>query len=186
MLALAFIGFFVQLLTFPGVVVHEFAHKKACDYVGVPVLDVAYFRLGSPAGYVQHLEPERYRETFAISVAPFLVNTLVAFALFLGLATAIAANGGDGVEPSAAGTTGLVLFWLGISVGMHSFPSTGDANTLWSRSRAEWRGSPVVLLGIPVVVVIYVVNLLSRLWADLIYAVGLLLLASWVVGIGAF
>ena len=182
MFAIAIIGFFIQLITFPGVVVHEFAHKKACDYLGVPVGDVVYFQLGSPAGYVQHLEPERYRDSFVIGVAPFLINTILAFTLFLGLATLTIAGGSDGVAPSAAGVPGLVLLWLGISVGMHSFPSTGDANTLWNRSRAEWREAPIVLVGVPIVVVIYVVNLLSRLWADLFYAIGLLLLAAMVVG----
>ncbi len=182
MVAIAIVGFFVQLLTFPGVVIHEYAHEKACAYVGVPVGEVVYFQLGSPAGYVQHLEPERYRDSFVISVAPFFINTIIAFGLFLGLAIMTVAGGGAGVDPSAAGLPGLVVLWLGISIGMHSFPSTGDANTLWNRSRAEWREAPIVLAGIPIVVVIYVGNLLSRLWADLLYAIGLLLLASWIVG----
>jgi len=60
----------------------------------------------------------------------------------------------------------------------------GDANVLWTRSRAEWRRSPRVLLGVPIIVVIYVANLLSWLWADVLYAIGLFILAAWVMGLG--
>ena len=192
-----------RLFAAPGVVVHEFAHEQVCRLVGVPVTDVAYFRFGDPPGYVKHGQPGRYRESFAISVAPFLVNTVVSLAVFVGLAVLVssmglvdAVVGTEGVlatlgalrDALAAASTvrlGLaaLLGWLGLAIGMQAFPSTGDANTLWSRSRAEWRRSPVVLLGIPVVVVIYIANLLSWLWADVFYAVGLAIAAFTVVGI---
>jgi len=71
----ALVRLLLRLFTLPGVVVHEFAHKQACDLVGVPVLEVAYFRFDDPPGYVQHVTPERYRASFVVSVAPFLVNT---------------------------------------------------------------------------------------------------------------
>ncbi|WP_265109081.1 metalloprotease family protein [Halosolutus halophilus] len=173
-----------RLFAIPGIVVHEFAHKRACDLVGVTVVEVVYFRLGDPAGYVRHEQPARYRDTFVISVAPFLVNTLIAFTVFLALAALVETIGDPGTTPAWSIATGIGLAWFGLSIGVSAFPSTGDANTLWTRSRSEWRRSPIVLLGIPVVVVIYVVNLLSWLWADLFYAVGLLLCASWLVGIG--
>ena len=175
--------FLLRLLAAPGVVVHEFAHKRACDLVGVPVDEVAYFRFGDPPGYVRHGRPERYRESFVISVAPFLVNTVVAFGAFLGLAAVVATV--DGVRTAPRSTIGvaLVLGWLGLAVGSRAFPSTGDAKTLWNRARAEWRQSPRVLVGVPIVAVIYVANLLSRLWANVVYAVGLSLAAAWTVGL---
>ncbi|OVE83869.1 metalloprotease family protein [Natronolimnobius baerhuensis] len=178
----------VRLFSIPGVVVHEFAHESACQLVGVRVLEVVYFRFGDPAGYVRHEQPARYRETFVICVAPFLVNTAVALVTFLGLAVVV----GTLEEPvslervlSAPRETllaGFGLAWLGLSVGMAAFPSTGDANQLWTRSRLEWKRSPLVLLGLPVVVVIYVVNVLSWLWADVLYALALLVLAFSLVG----
>jgi len=175
----------VRLFTIPGVVVHEFAHKQACELVGVPVLEVVYFRFGDPAGYVRHGQPERYREAFVVSVAPFLVNTVVAFAIFLGLATMISTTGELWTAASETVAIAAVLGWFGLSIGMHAFPSTGDANLLWRRSRAEWRRSPSVLLGVPVVVVIYAANLLSWLWADVLYALGLGVVAFSVVGVVA-
>lgn len=179
----ALLRFLFRLLAAPGVVVHEFAHAQACRLVGVPVTAVAYFRLGNPPGYVRHGEPARYRESFVISVAPFLVNTVVAFGLFLGLATLVAT--GDGIRAASRSTVAAAVVggWLGLVIGSHAFPSTGDAKTLWNRSRAEWQQSPRVLIGVPIVVVIYVVNLLSRLWADVVYAVALFVAAAWTVGL---
>ncbi|WP_436346011.1 DUF3267 domain-containing protein [Natronorubrum sp. FCH18a] len=179
-------------VTAPGVVVHEFAHKQACDLVGVPVVEVVYFRFGNPPGYVRHHQPRRYRTSFVISVAPFLVNTVVAFVAFLGFAWLVTTTG-DGGSPAAllgdlsTASNQTLAFaalwgWWGLSVGMQAFPSTGDANTLWARSRAEWRRSPVVLLGVPVVLVIYLANLLSWLWADVFYALALGVAAFYVIG----
>jgi len=92
---------------------------------GVPVLEVAYFRFDDPPGYVQHVTPERYRASFVVSVAPFLVNTVVAFAAFLGL-TALVTTVGD-LRTVSNGTiaAATVLGWLGLSIGMHAFPSRG-------------------------------------------------------------
>jgi hypothetical protein len=173
--------FGLHLFAFPGVVVHEFAHASACRAVGVPVLEVVYFRFGNPPGYVRHANPARYRQSVVISVAPFLVNTVVAFGSFLA-AGAFVATGGDGLALESAVVVA-VFGWIGLSVGMHAFPSTGDARTLWVRSRREWRRSPIVLLGVPVVALIYVVNLLSWLWAHVIYALGLLAAALYLASL---
>lgn len=183
-----------QLFTVPGVVVHEFAHATACRLVGVRVLEAVYFRFGDPAGYVRHEQPRRYREAFVVSVAPFLVNTVVSLLAFAGLAGLVATGDvsaiGDGSAIDALETVSretlaaaVALGWIGLSVGMCAFPSTGDANVLWTRSRAEWRRSPAVLLGLPAVAVIYAANVLSWLWADVLYAAGLLVVAFALVGV---
>lgn len=184
---LVLIGFLFSLLTIPGVVVHEFAHKKACDAMGVPVVDVAYFRLGTPAGYVTHREPDRYRESFVVSVAPFACNTAIAFCLFVALAVVVRSSGAleGGIGPGMTLPSGeivatvVALGWLGFSIASQAFPSTGDARTLWNRTRSEWRRSPSVLLGIPFVIAIYVANLLSWFFLDTLYAIGLGALAAW-------
>ncbi|MEY7848934.1 DUF3267 domain-containing protein [Natrarchaeobius sp. A-rgal3] len=191
--ALAIVGigtivwFASHVFSIPGVIVHEFAHATACRLVGVRVLEVVYFRFGDPAGYVRHEQPQQYREAFAVSVAPFLVNTLVAFAAFLGVATLVVAGDIASIDdvrtsPGERLAALALLTWLGLSVGTYAFPSTGDANVLWTRSRLEWRRSPLVLLGLPVVAVIYLANLLSWLWADVLYALGLLALAFALLG----
>lgn len=76
-------GALIAILTFPGIIVHEFAHKSFCQRVGVPVYEVCYFRCGNPAGYVKHGPVQRYSQAFLIGVAPFIVNSLLAFIIFL-------------------------------------------------------------------------------------------------------
>ncbi|WP_222916547.1 metalloprotease family protein [Natrinema sp. SYSU A 869] len=172
----------VRLGTAPGVAVHECAHMLACSVVGVPVLEVKYFGFGTPAGYVRHVEPERYRELFVIGVAPFVVNTAVAVTIFFWLAIFVDATG-DVWASSETLVAALGMGWLGLSVGVHAFPSTGDATALWDRARAEWRRSPIVLLGVPVIAVIYLANALAWAWADVFYALGLGIAVFLFVGI---
>ncbi len=176
------------VLTAPGVVVHELAHRLACSLVGVRVAEVAYFRLGDPAGYVRHEDPATYRAAFVISVAPFFVNTALSLALFAAcwglVSTVVPLEPSVGTlealltgEPELLAGAG-VLAWLATGVGLHAFPSTGDASNLWQRTRRDWTGAPLVLLGLPFVFLIYVINLLSWAYAHLFYALGL--------GLGAF
>ncbi|OIB58549.1 DUF3267 domain-containing protein [Natrialba sp. SSL1] len=184
----------LQLASAPGVIVHEFAHAVACRLTGARIHEVVYFRFGDPAGYVRHEQPNRYFDAFVIGVAPFLVNTVVAFGALLAFADLVTTTGivtpSSGVFPAVDPevvsrellAAVVALGWLGLVIGVHAFPSTGDANALWAQTRARWRRSPLVLLGVPFVLVVYVVSLLSWLWADVLYAIGLLLLAFAVVG----
>lgn len=171
-------GFVIGLLTFPGVVIHEFAHKRCCDCRGVLTGDVVYFRLGNPAGYVEHARPDRFRDAFLIAVAPFAVNSVLAVVLFAGLMVLFPSE--TGMFESTTGA--YVLLWLGVSVGMHAFPSNQDAKNLWTRALREWRELPAVILSLPVVGLIYLANLLSFVWFDLIYALGLYVLVVLVLG----
>lgn len=161
-------GWVIAVLTFPGVILHELAHKIACDITGVSVYRVCYFRIGNPAGYVEHAPPRKYSQAFIIATAPFLVNSIVAILIFtLALKT-----------PLTTEIYGIklryILYWLGISIGMHAFPSSGDAKNLWDFTWAVWRRKPYVLLGIPIIVLIYIANALSFFWFDAIYALILL------------
>jgi hypothetical protein len=60
---------------------------------------------------------------------------------------------------------------------MHSFPSTGDANSIWRRIWS--RGSPMLsrIVGTPLVAIIYLGALGSFFWLDLAYGIGI----SWVL-----
>jgi hypothetical protein len=167
-------GIIVTLLTFPGVIVHEYAHYKMCEWKEIDVQEVVFFQIGSPAGYVLHEEPSEYADALAISGAPFLLNTGLAVGLFLlygGIAFATGSSDGTG------GILGIVLLWLGVSIGMHAIPSSGDAKVLWMQAKKHWRASLLGLLGFPIAALIYVANLLSFLWFDLVYAVLLFFLS---------
>jgi hypothetical protein len=157
-------GFLISLVTFPGIIVHEAAHQLMCRLTGTPVLDVCYFRVGNPSGFVMHGEPASGWKHFVISVAPFLLNTIVGFLIALPTALVVAGKG----EP---GPLDMLLGWLGISVAMHAFPSTGDASSLWRSLRAPGASWTLRIIGFPVVAVICLGAVLSVVWLDVIYGV---------------
>ena len=159
-------GWLIALITFPGIILHEWAHKFFCDRTGVPVHKICYFRLGNPAGYVIHDQIDNYGKAFLIATAPFLVNTTIAVIVFF-IAVIL-----------PLGLAAYILYWLGISIAMHSFPSSQDADNLWSYSKKAWRRNALVLLSFPVVGLIKLARLLSAIWFDLVYAIALLLLVA--------
>jgi hypothetical protein len=157
-------GLIMALLTFPGVVVHEFAHLLFCVLTGTRVAKVCFFRFGNPAGYVIHERPASTWAHILIGVGPLFVNTA------LGLA------GGLAADPLAAAAGAwwayYAVLWVAVSVAMHSFPSTGDARSIWG---ALWRrDAPILarLAGAPLVGLIYLGALGSIFWLDLAYGVG--------------
>ena len=159
------IGWAIAILTFPGIITHEWAHKFFCNIAGVPVYKTCYFRLGNPTGYVIHGSVPNYWQAFLIDTAPFIINTLIAFLLFF-IAVAYSSD-----------IVTYILSWLGISLAMHSFPSNGDADNLWSHSKKALWKNPLALIGFPIVGLIKLTRLLSIIWFDLLYAIALLLLA---------
>ena len=154
-------GFLIAIITFPGVIVHEMAHQFFCRLTGTPVLNVCYFRVGNPAGFVVHEAASSPGKSLLISIAPFFVNTIVG-----ALIAAPAARTQEFGEPNPLT---LLLIWLGVSIAMHSFPSTGDARSLWrSLARESWW---LRVLIAPIVLVIFLGALGSIVWLDLIYGI---------------
>ena len=169
-------GILISLITFPGVIVHELAHKLFCDFTKTKVLEVKYFRFGNPAGYVVHEIPTNVWKHMLIGVGPLFFNTCLG--AFIGLASSPLRH--------AKGVGGVffgLLTWLAVSIAMHSFPSTGDAKSIWS---AIWsRNSPLLakLIGTPVVGLIFLGAIGSIFWLDFFYGLGVVisfpLLMGW-------
>ena len=162
-------GELIALLTFPGVIVHEAAHMLFCKLGRVAVLDVCFYRWGNPAGYVVHEEPTNFGTAFLISVGPFIVNSLLCIVLCFPAFVPVRVF--ERPDPIS-----YFLLWLGLSIGMHAFPSTQDAKVLWHYARkAAANFNPLAILSFPLVVVICVANIGSIFWLDLIYgfAIGL-------------
>jgi len=162
-------GFIISIVTFPGVIVHEYAHKLFCELTGTKVLEVCYFRFGNPAGYVVHEPPTNVWKHIVIGIGPFAVNSVIGF--FIGLVTSekIFHSGSPEIVQ-------VFLAWLPVSIAMHSFPSTGDANCIWS---AVWqKGSPITarVVGTPLVGIIFLGAIGSFFWLDLLYGVAV---AGW-------
>lgn len=148
---------FRPLLLAPGVVVHEVSHLLACLVLGVRVQEFVPFRFGNPAGYVTHAVPRSYTKRIFISVAPLLVNTLVAIGAFWW-------------------STQVSLFafpfvvYLGVVVLLTSLPSAVDARSLLPHSRVGYV-HPLFVLTVPVIGLLLLVNRLKRYRFDVAYTV---------------
>jgi hypothetical protein len=165
-------GALISLLTFPGVIVHEWAHKKFCEWFGVKVLEVKYYKFNNilsfeskPAGYVIHEEPTNFKQTFWISVGPLVLNSLICLAI--GFFAPLSETGG---------WPHFFMIWLAISIGAHAFPSDHDAKAVLQRSRHHIKneGSALHYLSYPFFILIWLANKLSFIWFDFFYAIILL------------
>ncbi|MEM1483532.1 DUF3267 domain-containing protein [Oscillospiraceae bacterium PP1C4] len=175
-------GILISIITFPGVIVHELAHQLFCRIMRVPVYEVKYFQFANPCGYVIHEGTEKPLTNFMISTGPFLINTLLGAGILFPVAIEILEfqvykpfiNG----EIANAGTLirvpVLLVAWLGISILMHSFPSTGDADAMVSSILKNKNVNIFVkILVTPVIGLIYLGAVGSILWLDLVYALAI-------------
>ena len=155
------------MLTFPGVIVHEFAHFFFCKLRKVVVFDVCYFKLGNPAGYVIHENTTNFNSTFFISMGPFLVNTILCLLICLPAYMPIKYF-------NLENPFSYFLIWLGVSIGMHAVPSNQDANNLFQQAKEEVKKQNILaLISFPLIGLIYVFNILRILWADLFYGIAI-------------
>lgn len=157
-------GQVIALLTFPGVIIHELAHQFFCRVSRVAVFDVCYFRFGNPAGYVIHEPPTQFSQQIWIAVAPFIVNSVLGALVAFPASIAV-------LQFDSGSLLDYVLIWLGVSIGMHAFPSRGDAKTIWTSVQkgpaALWKRA----LAAPIVGLIYIGSFGSMVWLDLAYGV---------------
>jgi hypothetical protein len=163
-------GPIIALLTFPGVIVHEAGHLFFCKMFRLQVRDVCFFRFGNPSGYVIHEKTDNFKAIFFVSLGPFFANTLLCVifctAAFLPI-----------WELKVRDPLAYFYYWLGISIGMHAFPSTADLSNLWQVAPSHARrGNMLAIVSLPLIAVLYVLNFARIIWADLGYgiAVGIL------------
>jgi hypothetical protein len=164
------VGFAVGVFTFPGVVVHEFAHMLFCKLTGVRVLAVSYLELdGGRLGYVRHEPPSRPWQTFIISTGPFVVNSLA------GVLVGVPAM----VLRFPRAEANWMLLWLGVSIAMHAFPSQQDASQAWRSLHDDDAPEWFRVVALPFLGLTYVGSILSRYWFDAFYAFILLTVVSY-------
>ena len=158
-----FPGYLIATATFPGVIVHEFAHRLFCIWTRTRVLEICYFQVDTPPGYVDHDVPSTVWKSILIAIGPLIANTILGF--LIGLLSGVFLY-----RVSHLSFLGIVLAWVGLSVAMHAFPSTGDAESIW---QSIWtKGAPMTprLVGTPVVILIYIAAIGSAAWLDLMFA----------------
>lgn len=166
-------GVIISLVTFPGIIVHELAHQLFCRLYKVPVFQVCYFRMENPMGYVIHEVPEKDLHATMISVGPFVLNTLLGFVI--GFPAALQ------YKFDAAGPLDFLLLYLGVSIAMHAFPSTGDAASLWQHINS--RETPLLtrIIVTPLIGLIYLGALGSFFWLDAIYGFAVAVGLPWLI-----
>jgi Putative zincin peptidase len=168
-------GWLIAAITFPGVMLHEWAHKFFCERFHVPVFEVKYFSFRSEvAGYVKHGVPETFWQSFFIAFGPLVVNSTVAFLLACASTQTV-----DGT------VLRWLILWVAVSAGMHAFPSDHDARFVVAAARTarENGGSLLYFVALPFVLLVFAVNPLRMLWFDYIYAV-LLVISGFMFGGG--
>lgn len=116
-----------NILTIPGVPVHEYAHALACRLTGIRVHQVCYLRIGNPRGYVLHDRPKTAWQHIVITVAPFVVCSLVA--VCIGTAAGLLLDA-KLLSKQHEELTGPLLMWLSWAAGACAFPSGGDGDSL--------------------------------------------------------
>ncbi|SRR3989339_1267882 len=149
--------FLYNLLTMPGVVVHELAHTIFCLFAGVKVYKIKLFGFGQTAGYVMHEEPTKFYQSFLISIGPLLVNSFLALLCFS--------------QFRAPWVTWLpwVLGWLGLAIGLHAIPSAQDAKSLFQAANHRFWHNPLVLIAYPFILALYILYQLKRWHVDILY-----------------
>lgn len=164
-------GIIISFLTFPGVIVHEAAHMFFCKLRGVAVLEAVFFQVDpdgnifsdTPVGYVIHEDTDNFVSSFLISMGPFFINTFLC--LIICFPAYMPISYFDLGHPLS-----YFLMWLGLSIGMHAIPSNQDANNLIEQAKEKAKsGNLLAIISFPLIALVYVLNFLSFVWADLIY-----------------
>lgn len=71
--------------------------------------------------------------------------------------------------------------WIGLSIGMHAFPSNQDTKE-FLKAVKEYKGKNLLwLLCLAFSLIIRLANLLRFFWFDLIYAIGISLLIPYLI-----
>ena len=158
-------GILISIVTFPGVIVHELAHQLFCRLCKVPVYEVKYFQFKNPVGYVLHEASDKPGVNFIISIGPFIINTVLGALLALSPAVNLIGIGGSFSLPD------VILIYLGFSVLMHAFPSSGDAKAMYeSIIKNKNVNIFIKILVFPVIGLIYIGTFGSVVWLDAAYA----------------
>jgi hypothetical protein len=157
-------GWLIALLTFPGVICHEMAHRFFCDLAGVPVFAVSYIRIGNPAGYVIHGPVSNLKSALMISIGPLIINT--ALCSFLSFAAVIPIFILDLADTDIASS---LLIWIAISIGMHAFPSDTDMENFKNIVQNTGKGRFAYFLARSFSGLFSLANALRFFWFDLIY-----------------
>lgn len=133
-------GEFIALITFPGIVLHEIAHRFFCDVFDIDVYHIRYFiAFDQKAGHVVHAPTDNLWHRFFIGVGPLFINSLMCMLLTFP-AGCIYYLDVEFVENNSALLAALyaILSWSGYSIGFHAIPSNQDIRGLGSLTKPNF------------------------------------------------
>ncbi len=171
-------GIVISIVTFPGVAVHELAHQICCRICRIPVYEVKYFQMENPCGYVLHEPTANPWKNLLTGLGPFFVNTILGILITLpAYANVFGYRSVSGTLGTLVTLSSFVLYWLGVSILMHAFPSTGDAKSLVASVLKNENVSILAkIVTAPFIGLIYLGAFGSMFWLDLAYGVGVSML----------
>lgn len=133
-----------RIFTFPGVIVHEVAHKFFCDVTNTPVYKVRYFRIShSNAGNIIHKEANSLKVGLLIGMGPFIVNSLVCMLLTIPIGYANLLE--TGFLISSFVRHGIVI-WIGYSIGLHAIPNNAYVKNLDKLAKSNLSKVLIIML----------------------------------------
>jgi hypothetical protein len=168
----------INLLTFPGIIVHELSHQLFCRLFHIPVFKVVYFQTRNPAGYVLHEILDNKNQSIIITIGPFIINTLLGFIISLPAALPT-------FQISTAKPVDYVLVYLGFTLAMHAFPSNVDIKSSFSKTKEKNTAFLIKIIGYPITGLIFCNTLKGFFWLELVYglilSIGLPHLLVWIL-----
>lgn len=124
----------VALITFPGVILHEVAHRFFCDIFQVRVYAVNYFSCNRQAGYValEIKDIKNESQSFLISCAPLFINGLVGIILTFPYMLTIMPGLEESLEPTnpIIYVIWKIVLWIGCCCLFCSIPSDNDLDNI--------------------------------------------------------
>lgn len=177
-------GILISAVTFPGVAVHELSHQICCRICRIPVYEVKYFQFNNPCGYVLHEATKNPWKNLITGLGPFFFNTILGMLITLPAYTNVF---GYGITGGSLGIlvklSSYILYWLGVSILMHAFPSTGDAKSMvQSILKNKEVNAFAKIVTAPFIGLIYLGAFGSMFWLDLIYGVGMSMVLPKLLG----
>jgi hypothetical protein len=134
--------------------------------MGVRVIKVCYLRIGNPMGYVLHGRPASALQHIVIATAPFFVATFISLIISCAAGAFFVSHAVDNYHYVVL----TLAMWLSFSVALNAFPSSGDADSLWSDVKNPNISFAGKLLLVPVVGLIRLAGFGRHFRFDVIFA----------------
>jgi hypothetical protein len=152
----------VALATFPGVVLREVTDLLFCRWCEVAVLEVCYFQLGNPSGYVRYEPNLNLRKSFSMVIGPFFLNSLLGMVIAFPVVLQM-------MEFQVFTPSSSILAWLGVSIATQALPSPENVARLGEALEDDKSSPRLHALATPMLGLVRLVSAGRLLGLNLVY-----------------